>query len=252
LCKKQNGEYEYIQCKNYSTLGIDNTITINDLSGFYNFVAENTIQNPVVYYSGVLSSQIQCRKKKIKYINLPYIKIGNKDIKPRDYQIEAIQKLNQNWNGIKSLILPCGTGKTIIFNEYLKQNNFKNIFIFSPLTTLTEQNLDNIKKYIANYNHILVDVNGTRDFNVVKDNLNKYSIFSSTFKSAEEIISKLFDLEENCILENETILIVDEAHNLLNLNNLNKTIKNFKKVLLVTATPPSDMEDIIPNEIIYK
>ena len=56
LCKKTNGEYEYIQCKNYSTLGIDNTITISDLSGFYNFVAENTIKNPIVYYSGVLSS----------------------------------------------------------------------------------------------------------------------------------------------------------------------------------------------------
>ena len=56
LSKKQDNTYEYIQCKNYSTLGIDNTITISDLSGFYNFVAENTIKNPIVYYSGVLSS----------------------------------------------------------------------------------------------------------------------------------------------------------------------------------------------------
>ena len=56
LCKRDNGEYEYIQCKNYSTLGVDNTITIGDLSGFYNFVAENSIKNPIVYYSGVLSS----------------------------------------------------------------------------------------------------------------------------------------------------------------------------------------------------
>ena len=245
----------------------NNTICANDLGTFMS-VMFNRFSNEskgYLYHTSKLEktfkNDIINRNKIIEIkVDNPYKNNNNNNnninsnslIKLRPYQIEAIEKLNKNWNGIKSLILPCGTGKTVIFNEYLKQNNFKNIFIFSPLTTLTEQNLDNIKKYIPTYNHILVDVNGTRDFNVVKDNLNKYSIFSSTFKSAEEIISKLFDLEENCILENETILIVDEAHNLLNLNNLNKTIKKFNKVLLVTATPPSDMEDIIPNEIIYK
>ena len=77
LARKHDNTYDYIQCKNYSTLGIDNTISICDLAGFYNFVAENNIQNPIVYYSGVLSSQIQCRRKRIKYINLPHIKISN-------------------------------------------------------------------------------------------------------------------------------------------------------------------------------
>ena len=68
LAKKHDNTYEYIQCKNYSTLGIDNTINISDLAGFYNFVAENNISNTIVYYSGILSSQILCRKKKVKYI----------------------------------------------------------------------------------------------------------------------------------------------------------------------------------------
>ena len=71
LAKNFDNTYDYIQCKNYSTLGIDNTISICDLAGFYNFVA------------GVLSSQILCRKKRIKYVNLPYIKISKEDIKPR-------------------------------------------------------------------------------------------------------------------------------------------------------------------------
>lgn len=61
---------DYIQCKNYSTTGKDNTITINDLSGFYNFLAENGFTSGIVYYSGKLSSQINCRKNKIKYIYL--------------------------------------------------------------------------------------------------------------------------------------------------------------------------------------
>jgi len=93
LAKNHDNTYDYIQCKNYSTLGIDNVISISDLSGFYNFIAENTISNAIVYYSGILSSQILCRKNCIKYINMPYVKINNENIKPRDYQIEAYNKL---------------------------------------------------------------------------------------------------------------------------------------------------------------
>jgi len=130
LAKTKDNKYEYIQCKNYSTLGIDNTITISDLAGFYNFVAENDIKNSIVYYSGILSSQILCRKNKIKYVNLPYIKIGNKDIKPRDYQIEAYNKLKNEHRSI--LEMPCGTGKTLI--TYLISLNYKNIILLSPLT----------------------------------------------------------------------------------------------------------------------
>jgi len=47
-------------------------------------------------------------------------------------------------------------------------------------------------------------------------------------------------------------LIVDEAHNLLNLDNLVNLIQKFNKVLLVTSTPPTKMEKNIPHEIIYK
>lgn len=57
---KNNGDIDYIQCKNYSTTGTDNTINISDLAGFYNFVAENSINNAFVYYSGKLSQQILC------------------------------------------------------------------------------------------------------------------------------------------------------------------------------------------------
>ncbi len=104
---------DYIQCRNYSTTGLDNTININDLAGFYNFVAENSINNAVVYYSGKLSSQILCRMNKIKYINVPHIK--NKDILkivPRDYQLEAYNKLKNINRSILSM--PCGTGKTLV------------------------------------------------------------------------------------------------------------------------------------------
>jgi predicted helicase len=120
LCEKNENTFDYIQCKNYSTLGIDNTISICDLSGFYNFIAENNIQNAIVYYSGVLSSQIQNRRNKIKYINVPFIKLTNKSINPRDYQIEAYNILNNENRSI--LEMPCGTGKTLI--TYLISLNY--------------------------------------------------------------------------------------------------------------------------------
>ena len=67
---------DYIQCKNYSTTGKDNSINIYDLTGFYNFVAENNIVNAIVYYSGKLSRQVQNRTNNIKYINVPYLQDG--------------------------------------------------------------------------------------------------------------------------------------------------------------------------------
>ena len=90
-------------------------------------------------YSGILSSQIQCRKKKIKYINLPYIKIGNEEIKPRDYQIEAYNK----FTGKGILQLPCGMGKTLI--ACMVATNYDNIIILSPLRNYAVQLLEKFK-----------------------------------------------------------------------------------------------------------
>ena len=159
--------------------------------------------------------------------------------------------MKQNWNGTKLLVFPCGTGKTVTFSKFLKQSTFKNIFIVSPLTYLVEQTHDIVKTYLPNYNHILVDTNGTTDFNDVKNNLNKYVLFSTTFKSAKNIISKIFDKENNCELSHNSIIIIDEAHNILNLDKLINIIKKFPKVLLVTATPSIQMEEVIPSEVIY-
>jgi superfamily II DNA or RNA helicase len=236
LCKKDNNEYEYIQCKNYSTLGIDNTITINDLSGFYNFVAENTIKYPIVYYSGVLSSQIQCRKKKIKYINLPYIKIGNEEIKPRDYQIEAYNILKNENRSI--LEMPCGTGKTLI--TYLISLNYKNIILLSPLISTTEQLITHYKNYYskekAPINFNVINSQNTRDINTIELSQNK-NIIGSTFNSCD-IINKLLEK-----IEGSTFIVIDECHNLsyTNLtevnNEINKLLLGNYKILFVSATP---------------
>lgn len=146
----------------------NNTICANDIGTFMSVIfnrfsneskgylyhtskLEKTLKNDIINRNKIIEIKVDNPFNNVNIDNInnninTIFKIDNNiPIKLRPYQVEAIQKLNENWYGIKSLILPCGTGKTTIFNEYLKQNNFKNIFIFSPLTMLTEQNLDNIK-----------------------------------------------------------------------------------------------------------
>lgn len=50
----------------------------------------------------------------------------------------------------------------------------------------------------------------------------------------------------------ETILIIDEAHNIINLKKIIQMIESFPRVLLVTATPPSIMDELIVGDIIYQ
>ncbi len=205
----------------------------------------------------------------------------------RDYQQEAINKLNEDWDGIKLLNLPCGTGKTIIFSNYLKYKQYKNVFIFSPLKVHVKQNLDRIKKFLPDYTDLLLDSDLTTDFNEVEKILNDKCIISTTFDSAENVLVNLFyNLEDDFNEDNDgdsnlteemeydndeetdensyeskmeskynlenSILIIDEAHNIMNKDNLIKIIKSFPKVLLVTATPPIEMDEILNSDVIYQ
>jgi hypothetical protein len=253
----------------------NNTLCANKLGTFLSVIYNRFDESSkgYLYHTSNLEKTLQkdiCIKNKIISVKVdnPYQNIFlpedllqnsneniyNKEIKNnitlRKYQIEAISKLNQEWTGIKSLNVPCGCGKTIIFSEHLKDFCYKNIFIFSPLRFLTEQNLERIKSYLPNYNHLLIDTDGIRDINNIISNLDKNTVYSCTFRSASDIISELFNLNENFDINN-TILIVDEAHNLLNNNKLISLCKLFLKVLLVTATPSVQLESIIGSTVIY-
>ncbi len=202
------------------------------------------------------------------------------DFTLRTYQKEAVDALNQDWENTKLLHLPCGTGKTVIFCNHVKEKAYKNIFIISPLKVHVKQNLERMEEFLPNYETLLLDsdADGSTDFEVLKENLNKNSIISTTFDSAQNILKNLFyekdDLDENDLEEDDleedddeesvtsyyeskydlenTILIVDEAHNLINKDELIKIVKSFPKVLLVTATPPSTMEEVMSCELVYQ
>ena len=229
---------DYIQCKNYSSTGNDNVISIYDLAGFYNFALENDIKSPLVYYSGKLSQQIIQRQNKVKYINIPVIK--NKEIInfiPRDYQIEAYNKLKDSNRSI--INMPCGTGKTFV--SYLLSLDYKNIFILTPLISTTEQIFTHFKNYYSSHediNYILINCNAERNINNI--NLSNKNIIASTYDSAD-ILNKI--LIKTNITDN--LIIIDEFHNISNNmisdnnNEMNKILTSKNKIVFVSATPLS-------------
>jgi superfamily II DNA or RNA helicase len=234
VAQHHDNTFIFIQCKNYSTTSIDNTISICDLAGFYNFIAE-TGYSGIVYYSGKLSNQIIKRKKKIVYINLPYIK-NNKilDFKPFEYQIEAYNKLKNNNRAILSM--PCGTGKTFV--SFLLSLDYKNIIILTPLVSTTEQIISHYKNYYSNYdniNYILVNCKALRKINNIESDKN---IIASTYDSLN-IILPILDIIEN------VLIIIDEFHNISNNmitndTNMHKILKNKNDILFMSATPKYD------------
>ena len=272
-----------IQCKFY-----DKTIiTAKHLGTFLSVInnrlrMKNNNSKGYLYYTSKLEINLkedfQNSKGIMNPIKLPFmneIKDENKDeskYELRNFQKDALNKLLTEWNGIKSLILPCGTGKTTIVANYLKNSQYKNIFIISPLRILTKQNFDRISKFLPEYKNLLVDSDedGTRDFNDIKNIFNEKSFISSTYKSCEDILVQLFedyeeddkeDTESNFSNESKyyekfdlsnSILIVDEAHNIINNKKLIKIINSFPKVLLMTATPPIILEDLFNCSNIYQ
>ena len=230
VCQYHDDTFVFIQCKNYSTTGVDNTINICDLAGFYNFIAETGF-NGIVYYSGRLSQQIVYRKKKITYINLPHIK-NNKilDFKPYEYQIEAYNKLKNNNRSI--LAMPCGTGKTFV--SFLLSLDYKNIIILTPLISTTEQILSHYKNYYSNYKDINYSSVNCKALRKIYTNEGK-NIIASTYDSCN-IILPIIDKLEN------VLIIIDEFHNISNNmitgeNDMNKILKNKNDILFMSATP---------------
>ena len=203
------------------------------------------------------------------------------------YQIEALEELRNNMNNdysVKLMVLPCGTGKTIIFCNHLKERKYKRVFIFSPLKVHVKQTMDRVKLFLPEYEYLLVDSDNTGTTNIddIKNILTKYekTVLSITFDSVENLIPELFYedvIEEDYIEEDDesfdedydddesninkmkchydlsdSIVIVDECHNLINNNKLIDIIKYFPNVLTLTATPPSKIEEIMSSELIYE
>ena len=239
LVAKKDNVYYFIQCKNFK-----DTILMENLAGFYFLLYEYNL-NGILYYNGNLSQRVKDLSNRVKLINMPFnnqtIKthlVENKLIIPREYQIQAYNKLKDYNKCI--LQLPCGMGKT--FTASLLAKDYDNIIILSPLRSLAQQLLNNFKEYLYNeYNPILISMDGYRNIETINKFIKDKNIISSTYDSSDVII-QIIDKLKN------VLLIIDEFHNLSfnNLNNIDdnlyKIINKLEKHLYLSATPIKDFK----------
>ena len=292
--------YHGVQCKLW-----DSSLTLNSshldtfFSAMERLTEKNELSKAYLYYTCKLNPTLKMEmdvgdlvirnklsfdeEKKNEFLN----EMTDLDVKPEDkneisfelfdYQQRGVEALRDDWRGVKLLNLPCGTGKTVIFNHHVTERRYKNIFILSPLKVHVRQNLERMKRFLPDYQTLLLDSDrgGSTDIDDLVSALGKRSIISSTFDSAENVMKQLFQIaneendeedeesEEGSMISNEsryetqydlsdTILIVDEAHNMIMKDELIKIVKSFPKVLLVTATPPKCMEEIMECEVVYQ
>lgn len=266
----KNNQVSLVQCKN----GYKDGLRMQDLNGFGMWMTHLDRLNGDIYYTDKLSHNLSSLpiNNRIRYIKEPFIDTikKEKEKKKKDkfivdqdkikYQTDAmnlaIKYYEKNTKGMISM--PCGTGKTYL--SYLIASNYKQVILISPLKEFAKQNLTRFEEYGYINQTLLIDSDGTRDEEKVKDFVEKNESFvlSSTFASID-VIMKVIDCCK------DVFVIIDEFHNLSKKNvtdeedNFYKLIDSDKKILFLSATPRSfEMEgdDEFNNEIfgdmIYK
>jgi superfamily II DNA or RNA helicase len=249
-CK--DGVYYYIQCKNY-----EKNIVIDDLAGFLMFLAMNSVGGILCYTNGVSKNvvnwidayKLKSNSNKISLMKIPYVDnaVGTKnnknsietdfEIKLYDYQVEAIEKLKEGKHRLLSI--PCGLGKTVIASFIGKK--YDNIIVFAPLRELVIDLRLNIEKYLF-YTHtsIIVSRDGLRKADEIEKMLKAKNLIVSTYCSSNLILELMNNTGMN---KNNTIIIIDESHNLSNANltdaenNMHKILNYGVDILYLSATP---------------
>lgn len=236
----KNETVEYIQCKNY-----ENNVCIDDIAGFLFFMIINNVNGTLCYSNGISSNIIKSIKEKeyitklkINLVHIPYenneIEIfENEKLELRNYQKKAINIIENNNKVIISM--PCGTGKT--YTACMSAKKYNNVILLSPLKKLAHDILQNAGRFLGNdYNKILISSDGTRDVNMIVKSLSFKNIISVTYDSVDILIEFANRLRN-------TIIIVDEFHNLSNSNLNTKTNPIYKllntneKIIYMSATP---------------
>ena len=260
----QNGECIIVQCKNYT-----NSIRIEDLSGFFFIMRKHKDKVGEIYYTNRLSRKIteeffdddSIKLIKKEFYSEDIINIPEFIIKPYDYQTNIINLAYDYYNNNNSgiIIMPCGTGKTLI-SCYIGMN-YKIVIFITPLKQYAKQNIDRYNNYEIDRKTILIDSDGCRDINKINEfiQFNKI-LLSVTYKSCD-IICEIIDKLDN------VLIVFDEFHNFSHNNiydennSINKLINNDKhNKLYLSATPRiyelENNDDIDVNEIfgeyIYK
>lgn len=178
----------------------------------------------------------------------------------RDYQQECLNALisarSDTEHNRFTVKMFCGGGKTLILGHYLKRCQFKLVICIAPLLVSVDNLLKRILPFIPEYKHLLVDsdVGGTTDpveiSNFLKndDDDATHKIIFSTFDSSKDILAELTELKTP---EEDWCIIVDEVHNMINKDTLCALTNSFNNALLLSATIPEELYDVVDAKECY-
>ena len=173
--------------------------------------------------------------------------IQEKDLPLRDYQKDALLQLEDK-EGINALHIPCRMGKTLIAGHHIKNLNPKTIIIIAPLKVSVDNLQERLECFFPEYTTLLVDsdADGTTNLDEVKSFIEKegFKIIYSTYKSAIDILNEVIEEYD------DYFILVDEVHNAN--EELCNFILNFNEGLVMSATLPEEIEDILEiNHTVY-
>ena len=161
------------QCKNYTT----NPVSIQDLAGFFFIMTKHEDKLGEIYYNNKIMHNIKKELKnnnRIKLIRKPFIETQISQIfELYNYQTQVIDLASKYYltNNTGILSMPCGTGKTII-SCYIGMN-YKIVVMITPLNEYAKQNISRYNIYENARQSILIDSDGTRDIQYIKDFIRK-------------------------------------------------------------------------------
>lgn len=171
----------------------------------------------------------------------------------RDYQNEALEALKAfdfEESPFGVLTMPCGTGKTLVCGRFVAEHRPDIVVFIAPLIALVEQNLARLHAFVPDFSVVRIHsgAEGTTNPDEVATLMeqSEHVLVGATYDSFVDVLGTL-DLSEQDVL-----VIVDEAHNIITDNARVRTaLDDFEQVILVTATPPSAFEDFASEVYTY-
>ena len=261
-----NNTYYGLQAKFYNT----NKVSANDIGTFQRVVLRMNKKNPLskgyLYTSTnleqILAEDIECvgdiiHEKLLFELEDKRKTRHKKDIEEnklslREYQQEALKALEEERESLGVLSLFCGGGKTLIAGHYLAKLKPEIIIMMAPLKISVDNLYSRMECFFPDYEHLVIDSDSgnTTDIDVVKSILdkNKSTVLYTTFDSAVNVLSEVFDEE----LIEKSFCLVDECHNMVNNTELCEFVNQFLDGLLMSATIPEELYEVIDCEPVYE
>lgn len=262
----ETGEVVYhgLQAKYYTS----RSVTAEDIGSFFAKQISMTLANPLsrgylyttTRLQADLADEVAQPTYPIRHVLYPWKHVDRRlepvvayqeevlecNLPLRDYQVEVLAGLVDGRNAV---CIPCRMGKTLIAGHWTKRLKPRVVIAIAPLKVSVENLRERLACFLPGYAPLLVDsdAGGTTDEKEIEvfleERLAKGEsvVVYSTFQSAEDILAKR-EWEE------DTVVLVDEAHNVVGREALCEWIQGFRRCLAMSATFPEEVEEAMGME----